>query len=201
MLRNRHTVHIGLGSNLGDRKAYLVRGLKKLWGPELQLRRVSSLYETAPVGPVADQPSFLNAVAEVETTLPPRVLLAHCQTVELALGRKRLVDKGPRTLDLDLLLYDDLILKNARLTIPHAELTARAFVLIPLLELCPMAVDPRDGALLCRYADWLLRRQSIVKLGSLPGFRARHRLPTRHSPPDEAEEIADRRSGSIPSLA
>jgi len=198
MLRNSHTAYIGLGSNLGDRRAFLLRGLKQLWGPELQLRRVSSLYETAPVGPVLDQPSFLNAVAEVETSLEPRALLARCQAVERSLGRKRLVDKGPRTLDLDLLLFEDLILTTVRLTVPHPELTARAFALIPLLELCPMAVDPRDGALLCRYADWLLRRQGIVKLGSLPGFRARHRLPTRHFPPDE--EIGERRSGSVPAF-
>ena len=161
------------------------------------------------MGPVRNQPAFCNAVVEVETTLSPEALLDRCLKVERGLGRRRTLVKGPRTLDLDILLFEDLVLCEPRLTVPHPELVARAFALVPLLELAPMAVDPRDGKLLCRYAGPVLRCQPIVKLGSLRGFRARHRLATRHFPPDQDERVrrrdaadeADRRPGTVTSVA
>jgi 2-amino-4-hydroxy-6-hydroxymethyldihydropteridine diphosphokinase len=187
---------IGLGSNLGDRMEHMERALALLEGPQVLLRRVSSVYESAPLGPVQDQPPFYNAAAEVETTLGAMELLRHCQAIEAALGRERLIAKGPRTIDLDLLLIGDRLFDEPSLTVPHPELTCRAFALIPLLELAPMSVDPRDGVLLCRYAEPLLRAQALVRLGSVPGYPSRARLPAKHYPTvpagDEAGAVANR---------
>lgn len=179
MTLRQRTAYIGLGSNLGDRREHLECALGQLGDPELQLRRVSSLYETAPQGPVLDQPAFYNAVVEVQTALEPWALLHRCLDLELRLGRERLVSKGPRTIDLDLLLMEDLVIEEPTLVLPHPELTRRGFALIPLLELAPMTVDPRDGTVLCRHADPLLRCQPMVRLGSMPAYPARARLPAQ----------------------
>jgi 2-amino-4-hydroxy-6-hydroxymethyldihydropteridine diphosphokinase len=119
------------------------------------------------VGPRRDQPRFYNAVAQVQTTLDPCALLKRCLEVEALMGRRREVVKGPRVIDIDLLLIGDLVASWPELTIPHPELSRRAFVLLPLLEISPMATDPRDDTLLCRLIDSLLRSQSIVKAGRL----------------------------------
>ncbi|MDI6908039.1 MAG: 2-amino-4-hydroxy-6-hydroxymethyldihydropteridine diphosphokinase [Thermoanaerobacterales bacterium] len=129
--------YIGLGTNLGDRRANLDRALALLdAAPGVRVSRVASIYETAPVGYTA-QPDFLNTVAEVETALAPADLLAVMQRIEDELGRVRTVRWGPRTIDLDLLLYDDLTLDNPALTVPHPRMAERAFVLVPLAELIP----------------------------------------------------------------
>ncbi|MCG0239189.1 MAG: 2-amino-4-hydroxy-6-hydroxymethyldihydropteridine diphosphokinase [Firmicutes bacterium] len=129
--------YLGLGSNLGDRLANLVAGVRLLSGAaDIALVAVSSVYETAPWG-LTDQPAFLNAVCAVRTALPPEALLRRCLEVEKALGRVRTVRWGPRTLDIDLLLYGDLTLQEPHLTLPHPRLTERAFVVIPLLEIAP----------------------------------------------------------------
>jgi 2-amino-4-hydroxy-6-hydroxymethyldihydropteridine diphosphokinase len=106
----------------------------------------SSLYSTAPVG-LADQPRFLNAVVAIETDLAPRALLDRLLSIERLFGRDRsaTVPNGPRTLDLDILLYGDLILTEPSLEIPHPRLAERAFVLVPLAEIAPNIVDPRSG--------------------------------------------------------
>jgi 2-amino-4-hydroxy-6-hydroxymethyldihydropteridine diphosphokinase len=135
---------IGLGSNMGDRLQFLrgaVAHLRQTVG--IHVRAVSSVYETEPVGP-AVQAWFLNAVAAVDTSLSPLSLLQHTQAIEGALGRETTYHWGPRTIDLDILLYGDMQVKTATLTIPHAELCRRAFVMIPLLELAPGLVLP-DG--------------------------------------------------------
>lgn len=181
--RRRARAFVGLGANLGDRGVFLQKALDHLRCPDVRLRRVSSVYETAPQGPVVDQPPFFNAVVEVETALGPLELLRHCLGVEAGLGRERLVAKGPRTIDLDLLMYEDRLVHEPELILPHPLLTTRAFALIPLLELAPMSVDPRNGTLLCQHAAPLLRAQSIVRLGSLPGFPASTRLPMQHNRP------------------
>jgi 2-amino-4-hydroxy-6-hydroxymethyldihydropteridine diphosphokinase len=127
--------YLGLGSNLGDRLGYLrgaVRGLTELG----MLVTVSSLYETAPVG-YTDQPWFFNAVVALETSEPPEQLLHHLHDLEAAAGRERLFPDAPRTLDLDLLLYGELVLDGPALTIPHPRLHQRAFVLVPLSEIAP----------------------------------------------------------------
>jgi 2-amino-4-hydroxy-6-hydroxymethyldihydropteridine diphosphokinase len=146
-------VYIGLGSNVGDRLQFLQRAVKHLGETiGVQVRDVSTVYETEPVGPAA-QRWFLNAVVAVDTRLSPATLLQQTQAIERALGRETTYHWGPRTIDLDILLYGDTQVNTATLTIPHAELCQRAFVMIPLLELVPGLVLP-DGtkvsACLCR---------------------------------------------------
>jgi len=135
---------LSLGSNLGDRAATLEAALRALEASgDVRILRRSSLYETAPMGKT-DQPEFYNLVVEVETTLGPEVLLDRCQDVERALGRMRKERWGPRTVDVDLLLYDRLTVTTERLIIPHPEMLRRRFVLEPLLEIAPDAILP-DG--------------------------------------------------------
>ncbi len=131
--------YVGLGSNLGDRRAMIDGALERL-----RPARVSSVIETEPVGRT-DQPRFLNAVAELETVLPPAELLERLLGVERDLGRVRSERWGPRTIDLDLLLYGDLELRTRLLTVPHPELHRRRFVLEGLAELCPDRAVPGVG--------------------------------------------------------
>jgi len=135
--------YVGLGANLGDREGTIRRAVELLGEEEgIEVAAVSALRETNPVG-VLDQPRFLNAAAAVETTLPPRSLLDALLRIERALGRVRDGTRwGPRTIDLDLLLYDDLVLDEGDLRVPHPELHARAFVLVPLAEIAADLVHP-----------------------------------------------------------
>jgi 2-amino-4-hydroxy-6-hydroxymethyldihydropteridine diphosphokinase len=136
--------YLGLGSNLGDRAAYLRHALNLLVASsDLEIEAVSSLYETAPME-IAEQPAFLNAVAAVRTHLPPRGLLRLVKETERAVGRIERVRFGPREVDIDILLYDDLVLAGDELTIPHPRLAARAFALVPLAELAPELVLPNE---------------------------------------------------------
>lgn len=136
---------IGLGSNLGDREASLRQALEHLaQAPETVVVRASSLYDTEPVG-IEDQPHFLNAVAQLDTQLTPRQLLWNLMLIERRLGRVRSQRWGPRTIDLDLLLYEDAILEDDDLQVPHPELSKRSFVLVPLVELEPLLVHPVTG--------------------------------------------------------
>jgi 2-amino-4-hydroxy-6-hydroxymethyldihydropteridine diphosphokinase len=135
---------IGLGSNVGDRLQCLQRAVMQLGRTAgIRVSAVSSVYETEPVGPVA-QAWFLNAVVAVDTDLSPAALLQRTQAIERALGRETTYHWGPRAIDLDILLYGDMQVRSETLTIPHAELCRRAFVMIPLLELAPGLVLP-DG--------------------------------------------------------
>ncbi len=136
-----HRVYLSLGSNLGDRARNLRRGLELFPGRGIQTVRVSSIYETEPQD-VADQPWFLNVVVEAETDLTPHELLSRTQAIEAELGRERTVSRGPRTLDIDILLYDDLLVSAADLRIPHPRMNERRFVLEPLAELEPDLVKP-----------------------------------------------------------
>jgi 2-amino-4-hydroxy-6-hydroxymethyldihydropteridine diphosphokinase len=140
---NRIRVFIGLGSNLGDRKGTIERALASLVGhEEIELVRRSSLLETKPWG-VADQPRFINAVAELLTTLGPRALLDHLKKVEADLGRRhRDLRWGPREIDLDILFYGDLCLNEADLVIPHERILERPFVVQQILELDDEVVHP-----------------------------------------------------------
>jgi 2-amino-4-hydroxy-6-hydroxymethyldihydropteridine diphosphokinase len=138
-------VYIGLGSNLGEREAQIRLALDDLARlPESRLVRASSLYDSEPVGDV-DQPNFLNAVAEVETELTARQLLWNLQLIERRLGRTRTRRWGPRTIDLDILLFGPDVVDEPDLQIPHPELARRSFVLVPLVELDPMLVHPVTG--------------------------------------------------------
>ena len=136
-----HRAFLGLGSNIGDRETNLKTSLSLLESAELRVRKTSSLYHTEPVGEV-EQPWFMNAVVEVETSLSPEELLHRCQQIEEEMGRRRLIPRGPRVIDLDILLYDQLTLTTPELTIPHPRLHCRRFVLIPLLEIAPHAIHP-----------------------------------------------------------
>jgi 2-amino-4-hydroxy-6-hydroxymethyldihydropteridine diphosphokinase len=125
---------LGLGSNLGDRLANLQGAVDVLAAhPDIVVRRSSRIYETAPIGP--DQPDFLNAVVEVDTELEPVDLLAACACVERELHRVREIRWGPRTIDVDVLTYDERVIDTPELVVPHPRMHERAFVLVPLLEL------------------------------------------------------------------
>ncbi len=139
--------YIGLGSNLGDSVARVREGMQALNAiPGVRLRRCSSLYRSAPVG-IADQPDFINAVCEVETTLDPADLMRHLLEAERQRGRVRDGAKGgPRTLDLDLLLYGERTLTTPELVLPHPRLHERAFVLSPLSELNEALMVPGRGS-------------------------------------------------------
>jgi 2-amino-4-hydroxy-6-hydroxymethyldihydropteridine diphosphokinase len=137
---------IGLGSNLGDRRAALDGAIAALAAvPGVRVRRVSSYRETEPVGGPAGQGSYLNAAAELETSLDPFGMLNVLRTIEDRYGRVRTVRWGERTLDLDLLLFDDRTIETGELTVPHPRLAERRFVLEPLAEIAPDAVEPRTG--------------------------------------------------------
>ncbi len=139
----RHRVYLGLGSNLGDRELNLLEAVERLrlLGDVV---KVSRPYETDPVGYV-DQPKFLNAALRLETDLDPWALLGRLKAIEADLGRVETVRFGPRTVDLDILTYDDLVISDPGLTIPHPRLAERAFVLVPLAEIAPDLVIPGLG--------------------------------------------------------
>jgi len=126
--------YLSLGSNIGKRKENILKAYKILEAQDLRIVNKSSFYETVPVG-VEDQKFFINSVIQVETKLEPYELLEKCHLVEKALKRKRVIRWGPRTIDVDILLYNDLELDDPDLIIPHQEIKNRAFVLIPLAEI------------------------------------------------------------------
>jgi 2-amino-4-hydroxy-6-hydroxymethyldihydropteridine diphosphokinase len=141
------TAFLGLGSNLGDRLELLQAAAQALdREPGLRVAASSRVWQTAPVGG-PPQPDYLNAVLRVETDLTARELLAACQRVEAELGRVRAERWGARTIDVDVLLFDDLVVEQPDLVLPHPRLAQRAFVVLPLLELEPDAVLPDGRAL------------------------------------------------------
>jgi 2-amino-4-hydroxy-6-hydroxymethyldihydropteridine diphosphokinase len=157
-----NTAYIALGANLGDPAATVRAAFAALANlPESRIVHSSSLYRTAPVG-ITEQPEFINAVAQLETTLAPESLLDALIDIEQRFGRIRADKNGPRTLDLDLLLYNDQFLELPRLTLPHPRLHLRAFVLCPLAEISPQLAIPGRGTV----AAWLpaVANQGIVKL-------------------------------------
>jgi 2-amino-4-hydroxy-6-hydroxymethyldihydropteridine diphosphokinase len=140
------TAYIGTGSNLGDRRAAIERALQLLAAVDgVEVAGTSRLHETAPVGGPPGQGPFLNGAARLETTLAPRALLAVLQRIEDQLGRTREVRWGPRTIDLDLLLYDQRVIDEPDLTVPHPRMHARRFVLDPLAEIAANVTVPGTG--------------------------------------------------------
>ena len=139
------TAYIALGANLGDRERTLRSAIAAL-GQLGSVEAVSSLYETEPVGMV-EQPNFLNGVVALRTALPPQELMAELLRIEQQHGRDRSasVPKGPRTLDLDLLSYGDVVVETPTLTLPHPSLADRRFVLVPLKEIAPQWRHPISG--------------------------------------------------------
>ncbi len=149
------TGYLGLGSNVGERADNIAKALELLGSHGVTVDAVSSLYETEPVGEILDQPDFLNAAARISTALEPLDLLDACKSVEAELGRDFGGPRhGPRPIDVDLLLLGDIELDHERLTLPHAEVTTRLFVLAPLLELDPELTLP-DGSGLAAFAERL----------------------------------------------
>ena len=147
----------------------LAAALAALQARGVSVLAASSVYETAPVGPVLDQPPFLNMVARVDSPLEPLPLLGVCLEVERELGRRRegAVPKGPRLIDVDLLLMGQRVERLPGLDLPHPELTRRAFVLQPLLELDPDLLDPRDGTPLRKWLAPLVASQLVTRAGSV----------------------------------
>jgi 2-amino-4-hydroxy-6-hydroxymethyldihydropteridine diphosphokinase len=128
--------YLGLGSNIGDRRGHLQAAVRELPAHGVEVVASSSVYDTEPVGLVLDQPEFLNACLAIETALAPDELLAACKAVERVVGRAAGgVRHGPRVIDVDVLLLSSLVYESERMTLPHAEVTSRRFVLVPLLEL------------------------------------------------------------------
>ena len=137
---------VGLGANLGAPRRQVKQACVELDGiPHTRLVKASSLYRSAPVG-YADQPEFVNAVAQLETGLPAERLLAELQAIEQRHGRQRSFANAPRTLDLDLLLHGNAVIHTPNLQVPHPRMHERAFVLMPLLEIAPEAIIPGRGA-------------------------------------------------------
>ena len=134
-----HQVYLSLGSNMGDRLGHLMEGIKYLLRHKMRMRDCSGIYETEPVGYTAQQ-AFLNIVLYMETTLQPLEVLQICQEAEQERLRERTIRWGPRTLDVDILLFDDLTLDLPALTIPHPRMGERAFVLGPLAEIDPLVL-------------------------------------------------------------
>jgi 2-amino-4-hydroxy-6-hydroxymethyldihydropteridine diphosphokinase len=141
-----HRVHIGIGSNLGDRKANAVEAMDRVSElPDTRIVRASSLYESEPLGDAKTW--FVNSVIELETELAPEPLLKKLKAIEEAMGRKRVKGKrwGSRIIDLDILLYDQDVIAKKTLKIPHPEMHKRRFVLLPLAELAPHVIHPQLG--------------------------------------------------------
>lgn len=144
-MMTRHTAYIGVGSNLGDRRAYLYEAVDRLHRhASVAVERCSSIYETAPVG-LTEQPHFLNMAVAVSTALSPHELLELMLEMEQQLGRVRTVRYGPRTIDLDLLMYGNLTIDSERLALPHPRMNERGFVLIPLLDIIASGDGPPDA--------------------------------------------------------
>jgi 2-amino-4-hydroxy-6-hydroxymethyldihydropteridine diphosphokinase len=161
-----NTAYLGLGGNLGDRRQHLAGAVRRLHtGLALQVVKVSSVYESSPVGMTA-QPDFLNLVVQVATTHAPKELLAECQRIETDLGRVRRERWGPRTIDIDLLLYGDVRIDGEQLTVPHPRMCERSFVLAPLAEIAPGL--KLDGKTISELAA-MLGEAGLRKLGPLEG--------------------------------
>ncbi|NMB89588.1 MAG: 2-amino-4-hydroxy-6-hydroxymethyldihydropteridine diphosphokinase [Chloroflexi bacterium] len=136
-------MYLALGTNLGDRFHHLQQAVSLL-APEVHVRRISPVYQTPPWG-YLDQPDFLNQALEAATDLAPEALLRYLKAIEKEMGREKVVRNGPRIIDLDILFYDDLILKTEDLQIPHWGVAQRAFVLEPLADLAPELRHPQTG--------------------------------------------------------
>ncbi len=160
------TVFLGMGSNLGNRQEHLDSAIQKLKNmPASQLKQTSKIFENPPLEGGPTQGNFYNIVVELETTLLPLELLGQIQKIEKDGGRQRLVFWGPRTIDIDILFYDNQIIKLPNLKIPHPEMYHREFVILPLLEIAPMKVDPANNELVSE--NWLkTRKNDLTKMST-----------------------------------
>jgi len=165
--RTKKRAYLSLGSNLGDRIQNIRRALEKLSEAGVEIRRVSSLYKTEPVD-FRSQPWFVNCVAEARTRLAPLELLKALKTVERRLGRRpSRTPKGPRRIDIDILLYENVVARSPALTIPHPRLAERRFVLVPLAELRPRLRHPVTRRTVRQMLNQTADTSEVVKLERL----------------------------------
>jgi dihydroneopterin aldolase/2-amino-4-hydroxy-6-hydroxymethyldihydropteridine diphosphokinase len=143
--RKKHVSYIGLGSNIGDKREYLYGAIEALNAhPDIEVKKISTFIETKPYGK-EDQDDFLNGAIKIETMMSPMQLLEVCQKIEDESGRERIEEWGPRTLDLDILIYDDQIIETEKLVVPHPDMMNRDFVLRPMTEIASGFVHPVTG--------------------------------------------------------
>lgn len=140
-----HTVYIGIGSNIGDRKKNCIQALGLMQKNSIVIKKKSAMHETEPWGNIKNQPKFINMAIEAGTDKFPEELLAALKNIEQLMGREYKTKWGPRVIDLDILLFDDLVLKKPDLEIPHALMHKRDFVLVPLCEIAPDVTHPVIG--------------------------------------------------------
>ena len=159
------TAYLALGSNIGDREANLRTAVNLLESDEIRILRRSSLYETAPQE-MLDQPWFLNAAVEIETSLFPLQLLARVRGIERQMGRRRVTPKGPRNIDIDILFYGRTVMATAELEVPHPRIAQRRFVLEPLAEIAPEFRHPVNGKTAIEMLD-ALEPQGIRRLDAI----------------------------------
>lgn len=162
-------IYLGLGSNIGDRTRTLVLGVALLMEKGVLLKKISSLYETPPYG-YTDQPAFLNAVGLFEYSGSPEELLQLTSETETLLGRKREIRWGPRSIDIDILLFGERCMNKEKLTIPHYDMKNRSFVLVPLLEIDASLVDPVTGIKYADYLENLAEQVTLTKVIDSTGF-------------------------------
>ena len=159
------TVYLGFGSNLGSRAEHLAAAIRLMKGADLVIERVSPVYESPPYG-YADQPDFLNLVVRAKTELDPHALFRRAKEIEKRLGRRQTIRNGPRPIDIDIIAYDDRILDDDLLTVPHPRMRDRAFVLVPLRDVAPNFVLPTTGESIEQLSA-ALPPASAVRLGEL----------------------------------
>lgn len=162
-------VYLSLGSNLGNRRANLRKALKLL-GDRIEITKVSSVYDTEPVG-VGEQPRFLNLMCRVNTNIGPVQLLSLIKGIESDMGRDLSLLNAPRVIDIDIIFYRDTIMETPELTIPHPRMRGRAFVLVPFNEIAPDAVHPATGERVGDLAANVEGRDGVVKKRRLGGYR------------------------------
>ncbi len=159
-------IYLGLGSNLGDKKGNLKKALELLSQSGIKIEKKSSLYQTKPYG-CLEQEDFYNIVIKVETSLSPQELLKLCQKIEKKMGRQRTIRWGPRLIDIDILLYEDLSLDEKNLALPHPGLFKRSFVLLPLVEIFSPKLSPFEKKLVQKAMELKLKEGEIKKIGKI----------------------------------